>query len=92
VPILVAMVVEGTNDVEASEVLGTLALEHPDQVMDALGKETAAADPAVRIRLAQALAEMPGTIAQSTLQQLTHDEDRSVALIATAFLKMLDER
>jgi DNA-binding transcriptional MerR regulator len=91
VPVLVAMVVEGTNDVEASEILGALALDHPDQVMDALGKEVAA-DPAVRIRLAQALAEMPGTIAQRALQQLTHDEDRSVALIATAFLKMLDER
>jgi DNA-binding transcriptional MerR regulator len=92
VPILVAMVVEGTNDVEAGEVLGALALEHPDQVMDALGNEAGSADPAVRIRLAQALAEMPGTIAQSALQHLTHDEDRSVALIATAFLKMLEDR
>jgi DNA-binding transcriptional MerR regulator len=91
-PILVRMIVEGTNDVEASEVLGTLALEHPDQIMDALGNELAAEDPAVRIRVAQALAEMPPPLAHDALQRLTQDKDRSVALIATAFLRMLEER
>jgi HEAT repeat protein len=95
VPTLVRMVVDGTNDVEASEVLGTLALDpdHAAQIMNALANEVAhTTDSAVRIRLAQALAEMPATIAQNTLQQLTRDEDRSVALIATAFLRMLEER
>jgi HEAT repeat protein len=86
------MVVEGTNDVEASEVLGALALEHPDQIIDALGNELAAEDPAVRIRVPQALAEMPPPLAHDALQQLTQDKDRSVALIATAFLRMLEER
>jgi hypothetical protein len=41
-----------------------------------LTNELAIADPAVRIRLAQALAELPP----------------SVALTAAAFLKMLDQR
>lgn len=89
---LVRMVVEGTNDVEASEVLGTLALDHPDQVIKALTDELAANDPAVRIRLAQAFAKLPPAIAHDALQQLTADEDRSVALIATSFVRMLEDR
>ncbi|WP_020393266.1 HEAT repeat domain-containing protein [Kribbella catacumbae] len=96
VPTLIAMVVEGTNDVEAAEVLGTLSLDPAcsDQIMTALTVELTAhtTDPAVRIRLAQALAEMPPASAQSALQQLTHDDDRTVALTAMAFLKMLKER
>jgi DNA-binding transcriptional MerR regulator len=96
VPTLVAMVVEGMNDVEASEVLGALALDpgSANQIIGALADELAAhsADSGVRIRLAQALAEMPATIAQGTLEQLTHDSDRSVALVASAFLRVLEER
>jgi DNA-binding transcriptional MerR regulator len=96
VPTLVDMVVEGTNDVEAAEVLGTLSLgpECADRIMSALVDELAAhtADSAVRIRLAQALAEMPATIAQDVLQQLTHDNDRAVALIASALVRVLEER
>jgi DNA-binding transcriptional MerR regulator len=90
IPTLVAMVVEGTNDVEAAEVLGTLSNDpdRADQIMSALTDELAAptADSAVRIRLTQALLEMPGTIAQPTLRQLVHDDDRAVALIASAHL------
>lgn len=94
VPTLIAMVVEGTNDVEAAEILGTLSLDAgcADQIMSALTAELTTADSAVRIRLAQALAEMPATIAQDALQQLSDDDDRTVALTATAFLKMLKER
>ena len=96
VPTLVGMVVEGTNDVEAAEVLGTLSLDPgcADRIMSALVDELAAhtADSAVRIRLAQALAEMPATIAQGVLQQLAHDDDRAVALIASALVGVLEER
>jgi HEAT repeat protein len=96
VPTLVAMVVEGTNDVEAAEILGALSLDPApaDQIMNALTAEltTHAADSAVRIRLIQALAELPPPIARSALQQLTHDEDRSVALVATALLAVLEDR
>ncbi|WP_027941211.1 MerR family transcriptional regulator [Amycolatopsis taiwanensis] len=96
VPTLVGMVIEGTNDVEAAEVLGTLSLDpgRADQIMSALADEltTHTANSAVRIRLAQALAELPGTIAQGVLQQLAHDDDRAVALIASALVGVLAER
>lgn len=90
VPTLVGMVVQGTNDVEAAEVLGTLSLDPrcADRVMGALVDELAAhtADPAVRIRLIQALAEMPATSAQGVLRQLADDDDRAVALVASALV------
>lgn len=90
VPTLVGLVVEGTNDVEAAEVLGTLALdaECVDEIMSALVDELAAptADSAVRIRLTQALAEMPAPNALVVLRQLVHDEDRAVALTASALV------
>lgn len=94
IPTLIAMVVEGTNDIEAAEILGTLSLDPgcADQIMSALTDELTTAGSAVRIRLAQALAELPLSIAQGALQQLSHDDDRTVALTATAFLKMLEER
>jgi DNA-binding transcriptional MerR regulator len=95
VPILVGMVVEGTNDVEAAEVLGTLSLdpECADRIMSALVDELAAhtADSAVRIRLTQALVEMPATIALGVLRHLVHDDDRAVALIASALVGVLEE-
>ncbi|MEV0031970.1 MerR family transcriptional regulator [Nocardia sp. NPDC050793] len=96
VPELVATVVEGPNDVEAAELLGTLARDAnwADRIMGALVDELTAhtADSAVRIRLTQALAEMPGTIALDTLRQLARDDDRAVALLASALVAMLEER
>ena len=96
VPTLIGMVVEGTNDVQAAEVLGTLSLDPgcADRIMGALVGELAAhtADSAVRIRLTQALTEMPGTIAQGVLRQLAHDDDRAVARIASALVGVLEER
>ncbi|MET8648309.1 MerR family transcriptional regulator [Nocardia aurea] len=96
VPELVGSVVEGGNDVEAAEVLGTLArdAQWAARIMDALADELTAhaADSAVRIRLTQALAEMPGTIALNLLRELARDRDRSVALLASALVGMLEER
>jgi DNA-binding transcriptional MerR regulator len=90
VPALVAMVVEGTNDVEAAEVLGALSRDpgRADLVMSALVDQLAAhtADSAVRIRLIQALAELPAAVAPDVLRQLTRDPDPSIALIAKALL------
>ncbi|WP_410672207.1 HEAT repeat domain-containing protein [Amycolatopsis sp. cmx-4-68] len=95
-PVLVAMVVEGTNDVEAAEVLGTLARDpaRAERILGAFAGEIAGhpADPAVRIRVAQALAELPGTTAHALLRQLAGDEDRAVALIASALAGVLEER
>nr|WP_243851332.1 MerR family transcriptional regulator [Modestobacter marinus] len=96
VPTLVGMVVEGCNDVEAAEVLGALCEDAgcAHQVVTAVVDElaAAAADPAVRIRLTQALVELPGTTGQEVLRHLAHDDDRVVALVASAFLGILDER
>ncbi|GIG63034.1 MerR family transcriptional regulator [Longispora fulva] len=96
VPTLVDMVVEGTNDVEAAEVLGALARDPgcADRIMSALVAELAAhtADATVRIRLVQALAEMPVAIARGVLRRLTDDDDRAVALVASVLVGVPDER
>ncbi|MCP2276073.1 DNA-binding transcriptional regulator, MerR family [Nocardia amikacinitolerans] len=96
VPALVATVVEGPNDVEAAEILGTLANdpELADRIIGAMADELAAptADSAVRMRLTQALAEMPGTIALTVLRQLASDDDRAVAILAASLVKALEER
>ncbi|MEV6912059.1 MerR family transcriptional regulator [Amycolatopsis sp. NPDC051071] len=96
VPVLVGMVVEGTKDVEAAEVLGTLSLDPgcAGRIMSALVDELAAhtADSGVRIRLVQALAELPPTIARDVLRRLADDDDRAVALVASALAGVLEER
>ncbi|MGW4829281.1 HEAT repeat domain-containing protein [Amycolatopsis japonica] len=86
VPELVRMVVEGTTDVEAAEVLGALARDDDvaARVMSALTGELATADPAARIRLTQALVEMPPALALDALRDLAEDDDRTVALLASA--------
>jgi DNA-binding transcriptional MerR regulator len=93
VPVLVDMVAEGANDVEAAEILGTLALDpgRCERILNALADELAA-ESAVRIRVAQALAELPGTIAHNLLRQLANDQDPAVALIASALAAVLHER
>ncbi|MGW1930301.1 MerR family transcriptional regulator, partial [Streptomyces sp. NPDC001919] len=48
-------------------------------------------DPAVRRRLAQALADIPGDTASRALESLARDEDRAVALTAT-YVRSLRER
>jgi DNA-binding transcriptional MerR regulator len=93
VPSLVELIVEGINDVEAAETLGALAQtqQNSDRIMTALTAELSSADSAVRIRLIQALAEMPSLVALPVLRDLTHDADKVIAMIATAFVKVLEE-
>lgn len=94
VPALVRMVVEGTLDVEAAEVLGTLARDagRADRIMSALADELAApaADSATRMRLTQALADIPPALARDVLRNLAEDEDRAVALLASALRGLLE--
>ncbi|MGW4066178.1 MerR family transcriptional regulator [Nocardia grenadensis] len=96
VPVLVDMVVEGSNDVDAAEVLGSLALDAAlaDRIMDALTGEFAAhaTEPAVRIRLTQALAEMPSDLALGVMRDLAGDPDHAVALVAAALAGVLEQR
>nr|WP_269799834.1 MULTISPECIES: HEAT repeat domain-containing protein [Pseudofrankia] len=95
VPTLVGMVVEGFHDVDAAEVLGTLSQDPgcAARIITALVDELAAhtADSATRIRLAQALVELPGPGAQEVLRQLARDDDPAVALVASAFVGVLEE-
>ncbi|MFC7885710.1 MerR family transcriptional regulator [Streptomyces sp. NPDC057376] len=96
VPTLVGMVVEGANDVDAAEVLGTLSRDPgcAERIMAALDGELAAptADPATRIRLAQALVELSGDAPLEVLRRLSRDDDRAVALVASAFAGVVEQR
>ncbi|MFJ7987296.1 HEAT repeat domain-containing protein [Streptomyces sp. NPDC096351] len=95
VPALVDMVVAATNDVDAADVLAALAARpgRADGIAAGLVARLAAAgdDPAVRRRLAQALADIPGDTASRALESLARDEDRAVALTAT-YVRSLRER
>ncbi|MFD8257430.1 MerR family transcriptional regulator [Streptomyces griseoluteus] len=96
VPTLVRMVVEGTNDVDAAEALGTLSRDAASapRITSLLADQLAApsADSATRIRLIQALVELEGTAPLEILRRLARDEDRTVALVASALAGVLEER
>ncbi|GAA0934349.1 HEAT repeat domain-containing protein [Nonomuraea longicatena] len=96
IPTLIDIVVEGTNDVDAADALGALA-DRPASaeriaggLVDRLARS--GVEPAVRLRLTQALADIPGTTASRALADLSHDEDRAVALTATYLLGLRDAR
>lgn len=96
VPTLIDMIATGRNDVEAADALGILAGDTAmaDRVagglVDRLAHDTGGA-PA-RGRLTQALADAPGPEATRALVELSHDEDRAVALTATYLLRLRAER
>ncbi|MFD4542649.1 HEAT repeat domain-containing protein [Streptomyces bauhiniae] len=96
VPTLVRMVVDGTNDVDAAEALGTLSRDPAaaPRITALLADQLAApdADSATRIRLIQALVELEGPTPLEILRRLTHDEDRTVVLVASALAGVLEER
>lgn len=92
-PALLEMVADGRRDVEAGEVLGLLAECSPASgevvaaVQDTLDNTD---DAPTRLRITQALAEIPGAAAHEALAQLTHDDDKTVASTAAAILEMRD--
>lgn len=90
VPVLVDMVVEGANDVEAADALGALAVGpgEAERIAGALVDRLAAADADARRRVAQALADVPGETASRALDDLAQDADRAVALTA-AYVRTL---
>ncbi|WP_020661868.1 MerR family transcriptional regulator [Amycolatopsis benzoatilytica] len=94
VPTLVELVVSGRSDVEAAEVLSEMAATNADGIVRVLADELAAHpdDSAVRIRLTQALAELPGTLALDVLRGLVDDGDRAVALVASALAGVVEGR
>ncbi|MFD7437295.1 MerR family transcriptional regulator [Streptomyces sp. NPDC059861] len=96
VPTLIDMIVEEVNDVDAADALGVLASdpELADEIatmlVDCLGLGTV--DAPARGRLTQALADIPGGTATRALADLSHDEDRAVALTATYILTLRQAR
>ncbi|MFE5738619.1 MerR family transcriptional regulator [Streptomyces celluloflavus] len=96
VPTLIDMIVEERNDADAADALSTLASDPAlaDQIatglVDRLARGTLGA-PARR-RLAQALADIPGLTTSRALADLSHDEDRAVALTAAYVLTLRDAR
>ncbi|NMH81424.1 HEAT repeat domain-containing protein [Pseudonocardia xinjiangensis] len=95
VPTLVEMVVEGTNDVDAADALSALACrpESADQIASVLVDRLAhtTVEPPARRRLTQALADIPGITASRALADLSHDDDRVVALTAAYILGIRNE-
>ncbi|MGW4687260.1 HEAT repeat domain-containing protein [Streptomyces sp. NPDC004244] len=96
VPTLIDMIADGANDVEAADLLGELAsdLSLADHIVaglvDRLG--TNAVEPSSRLRLAQALADVPGSAASRVLADLAQDGDRAVALTAAYVLQLREAR
>ncbi|GAB2983583.1 MerR family transcriptional regulator [Streptomyces pseudoechinosporeus] len=96
VPALVGMIVAGRNDTDAADALSMLASDTAtaDQIatrlVDRLAHDTTEA-PA-RVRLTQALADIPGSTASCALVELSHDGDRAVALTAAYLLRLRDAR
>ncbi|MCZ1005816.1 HEAT repeat domain-containing protein [Streptomyces lydicus] len=92
VPSLIDMVVEETHDADAADALSTLATDPAlaDRIATGLIDRLApgTVDSSARRRLAQALAEVPGSTASRALADLSHDDDRAVALTATYILKL----
>ncbi|KMO94050.1 HEAT repeat domain-containing protein [Streptomyces roseus] len=92
IPALVDMIVEGRNDVEAADALSGLA-SRPALAERIAGKLAArlpggSAAPPVRLRLTQALADIPGATARRALTDLARDEDPAVALTAAYVLTL----
>ncbi|WP_037855372.1 MerR family transcriptional regulator [Streptomyces sp. NRRL S-340] len=93
VPALIDMVVGETNDADAADVLSALAASGPAPaeriaagLADRLARGTLA--PSARLGLAHALAEVPGPTSSRALAELSHDEDRAVALTAAHVLTL----
>ncbi|GAA2683728.1 MerR family transcriptional regulator [Nonomuraea recticatena] len=96
IPTLIDMIVEGVNDADAADALSALASDPAlaDQIATTLVGCLASGtiESSARRRLTQALADIPGTTASRALADLSHDEDRAVALTATYILKLRNAR
>lgn len=96
VPALIDVIVEGRNDTDAADALSTLARDPAlaEQIATGLVGCLARGDvgTSARRRLTQALADIPGSTTSRALAELSHDEDRAVALTARYLLKLRDAR
>ncbi|MEU2227998.1 MerR family transcriptional regulator [Streptomyces sp. NPDC018347] len=96
VPTLIGMIVEGRNDTDAADALGTLASDpaSAEQIATGLVDRLAhrATGSSARRRLTQALADIPGATTSRALADLSQDEDLAVALTARYLLTLRDAR
>jgi HEAT repeat protein len=96
VPTLIDIIVGETNDVDAADALSALASRPASADRIAAGLVDRLADgtlgSSARLRLTQALADIPGNTASRALVDLSHDEDRAVALTASYILGIRDAR
>lgn len=91
VPVLLGMVRTGDRDVAAAEALGVITGQDPTataRILDGLRKalNPGESTEAERLRLTQALAEIPGPETRALLRELVDSRDRPVQLTATAIL------
>lgn len=89
IPALVALVVQGRDDVEASDGLALLAAE-PDVAAltaETIATELGRAGAAERRRLTAALADIPGRAVEDLLDALTRDPDRGVSATAAYLVR-----
>ncbi|MER5738562.1 HEAT repeat domain-containing protein [Streptomyces sp. NPDC002262] len=95
IAVLVEMVVDGRNDTDAADALGALAADAAtaDEIAAGLVARLAHAGtaPPARGRLTQALADIPGPVATRALVDLSHDQDRAVALTAAYLRRLRDD-
>ncbi|GGO45519.1 transcriptional regulator [Streptomyces daqingensis] len=92
IPVLIDMIAEGRNDTDAADALSVLAGVDAtaEEIAGRLAGRLAGASvgAAARGRLTQALADIPGPTASRALVELSHDEDRAVALTAAYLLQL----
>ncbi|WP_132992850.1 MerR family transcriptional regulator [Gordonia zhaorongruii] len=80
---LVQMVVDGVRDVDAADALTEFARRLPGEgIAERLVRELGAASAEGRRRIAQALGEIPGSVAGAALDRLTEDDDDATAVTA----------
>ncbi|MFB9350890.1 MerR family transcriptional regulator [Streptomyces heliomycini] len=95
-PTLIDMVVEGRNDTDAADALSTLASDPATADRIATGLVDRLTDDSTeapaRLRLTQALADIPGATASRALVRLSCEGDRAVALTATYLLRLRGAR
>ncbi|MGA5899329.1 MerR family transcriptional regulator [Streptomyces venetus] len=94
VPTLLDMIVQGRNDTDAADALSVLSSDATlaDRIATGLVERLAGGttEAPARGRLTQALAGIPGPKASHALVELSHDEDRAVALTAAYLLRLRD--
>lgn len=91
IPVLVALVIDGHDDIDASDALTALARHgNADDIAATLATALGATSGQSRQRLTAALGGIPGPVAEEALKLLSNDPDRGVAVTATFLVRNRD--